>query len=107
MYAPLAAGSFWICVAVASVALVITYEPGVAVPPAIVEAATAAVLVEVGVVAVKLAGSLTAWNVSWNFESRSWILSSSVCWLLSAVTLFCSGVSCCKVSVVYFVMIEL
>ena len=71
LYGPFAAGSFWSCVAVASVAFVMTYEPGVAVPPAIVETPSAAVLLEVGVVAVKLAGSLTAWNVSWNFVSRS------------------------------------
>jgi len=77
--APLAAESLVICVAVASVALVMTYVPGVATVPDTVDAAIAPEFDEVGLVAVKAVGSLTAWNVSWNFATRSWIFSISAC----------------------------
>src|ERR1035437_121256 len=75
--APFAAGSLVRCVAVASDDFVITYVPGVAIEPATAEAATAEEFDEVGEVALKLFGSLTAWNVSWNFATTSCICISS------------------------------
>ena len=104
---PLAAGSLVNCVAVASVAVLTTYVPGVATAPATVDAATAELFDDDGVVALKFAGSLTARNVSWNFATRSWIFSSSACCALSAVTFVCSGFSCASVRSVYFWMIVL
>ncbi len=94
---PLAAGSLLICVAVASDAVLMTYVPGVATEPAMLDAEIAELFDDVGVVALKFAGSLIAANVSWNFATRSWILSSSACWLLRSVTLVLSGVSCASV----------
>ena len=62
--APFAAGSLRICVAVASVALVTTYDPGVATEPGVELALIALLFDDVGVVALKLAGSLTALKAS-------------------------------------------
>ena len=76
---PFAAGSLLICVAVASDANLTTYVPGVATEPATVDAEIAELFDDVGVVALKFAGSLMPANVSWNFATRSWIFNSSAC----------------------------